>query len=287
MKIKYIPAQEKKEPFYKNVAAYCRVSTEQDIQYHSLEAQKAYYKKLIEKRIDWRFVDIYADRISGKNNLKLKRLQRLMDDCRAGKIDLILVKSISRLGRNTLQFLNLCVELHELNVEVYFEVENLYLSNPVTLQVLTIYASLYQNESQSKSAAVKWSFETAFQNGTSGFYNRPCYGYKKDKEGKMVIDPDKAEVVRLIFKMHEEKCSLRNIAAELTKRKIKTPRGKDTWKFETVRRILKNEKYYGDVVLQKTYIKNYFAGNQVTNKGEYPQYEYKNHHEAIVEKHSD
>lgn len=284
MKVQVIPPKRTFPYKIKNVAAYCRVSTEQEIQHHSLEAQREYYKKYIESKPLWRFVDIYADEASGRHNKKMKDFQRLMNDCRTGKIDLIIVKSISRLGRNTLQFLNSCIELHDLNVEVYFEVEKLYMSNPASIKLMTIYASLYQNESESKSHAIKWSFQSFFQNGTSGFYNTPCYGYKRTDNGSLEIIPEEAAVVVLIYKMHQSGCSLRKISKELSERKIKAPRGGDTWSIETIRKILNNEKYYGNVVLQKTYVVDYFTGKQALNNGELPKYKIKNHHPAIIDR---
>ena len=141
---------------YTKVAAYCRVSTEQERQYHSLEAQREHFEKYISERTWWVFVGIYAEQASGRNNAKMKEFQRMMADCRAGKIDLILVKSISRLGRNTVQFLQACNELNALKVDVYFQIEKLYISNPKAVRMLTIFASLYQDESETKSFAVHW-----------------------------------------------------------------------------------------------------------------------------------
>ena len=141
---------------YRNVAAYCRVSTTQEEQYHSLDAQRRYFEKYIREQEHWTFVGIYAEQASGRNNAKMKEFQRMMTDCRAGKIDLILVKSIGRLGRNTLQFLQACNELNALKVDVYFQIEKLYISNPKAVRMLTIYASLFQNESETKSFAVHW-----------------------------------------------------------------------------------------------------------------------------------
>ena len=139
-------------PSVKYVAAYCRVSTVQEIQLHSLEAQKEYYNRLILSKPGWIFAGIYADEASGRHNMKMKNFQVMLNDCRAGKINLILIKSISRMGRNTLQFLLTC---NELNVDVFFEIENLHINDPKAVKLMTIYASLYQNESESKSAAIR------------------------------------------------------------------------------------------------------------------------------------
>lgn len=122
----------------------------------------------------------------------MKEFQRMMADCRAGNIDFILVKSISRLGRNTLQFLQACNELKDLGVDVYFEVENLHINDPYAVRLLTIYAGMYQNESESKSYCIKWGFRVRFKSGDAKFYNRPCYGYKQGADGTLEIIPEEA-----------------------------------------------------------------------------------------------
>jgi DNA invertase Pin-like site-specific DNA recombinase len=267
---------------HRKVAAYCRVSTQQEIQHHSLEAQREYYEKRITGNSGWEFVGIYTDQASGRNNLKMHDFQRMMEDCRAGKIDLIITKSISRLGRNTLQFLNACEELKSLNVDVLFEVEKLYLHNPKAVRLLTIYASVYQNESEVKSAYTRWGIRTRYANGASATANLPCYGYRRDVNGELVIEPAEAVVVRMIYDLRNQGLSLREIANELKERTIPSPSGKATWGVETVRRILQNEKYKGHVLLQKTYVSNFFTGKRATNNGELPKYLLEGHHEAII-----
>ena len=268
----------------KRVAAYCRVSTEQEIQYHSLEIQKKYFTDEIAEKVNWIFVGVYADQASGRHNKKMKNFQRMMRDCRDGKIDLILVKSVSRLGRNTVQFLQACGELNRFGVDVFFEVERLHINDPDAIRLLTIYASLFQNESEDKSAAIRWSFRVRFHDGSSGFADRICYGYTQDENGNLIPDPARAEVVRAIFTWRNNGLSLRAITAQLKEHGIPSPRGNPVWHIETVRKILNNEKYYGDVLLQKTYVPDYFTGRQSPNNGELDQYLIKGHHEGIVEK---
>lgn len=264
------------------VAAYCRVSTMQEIQHHSLEAQRDYYEKLIASRPHWIFVGVYTDQASGRHNLKMQDFQRLLGDCRNGKIDLILVKSISRMGRNTVQFLQACTELNDIGVDVYFEVEKLHINDPQAVRLLTIYASLYQNESESKSALITWGIRVRFANGSSGLANRPCYGYRRNAAGLLEIVPEEAEIVRQIFRWHREGRSLRYIAKALGNMGINSPRGHTNWSVETIRKILNNEKYYGNVLLQKTYISNYFTGRQSVNNGELERYLLERHHSAII-----
>ena len=266
----------------KQVAAYCRVSTMQEVQHHSLEAQQDYYEKLIASRPHWTFVGVYTDQASGRHNLKMRDFQRLLDDCRNGKIDLILVKSISRMGRNTVQFLQACAELNDLGVDVYFEVEKLHINDPQAVRLLTIYASLYQNESESKSALIQWGIRVRFADGSSAFANRPCYGYCRNQDGLLEIVPEEAETVRLIYSLHREGRSLRNISKALTDMGIKSPRGHSKWGIETIRKILNNEKYYGNVLLQKTFISNYFTGKQAVNRGELERYVITDHHQPII-----
>lgn len=268
---------------HRKVAAYCRVSTQQEIQHHSLEAQREYYEKLISNTPGWEFVDIYTDEASGRHNLKMRNFQRMMEDCRAGKIDLILVKSISRLGRNTLQFLQACDELKQLEVDVYFELQKVYLHNPEAVRLLTVYASVYQNESETKSDYIRWGIRSRFANGTSALANAPCYGYRRNENGELEPVEEEAEVVRLIYAYHRSDMSLRKIVRALSEQEIPSPSGKPTWAIETVRRILQNEKYYGHVLLQKTYVSDYFTGKRSPNKGELPRYLLENHHEAIVD----
>jgi len=206
-----------------------------------------------------------------------------MADCRAGIIDLILVKSISRMGRNTVDFLKACSELTSLGVEVFFEVERLYASNPKAIRMLTVFASLYQNESETKSFAITWGHRVRFADGSSQMANRVCYGYKHSEEGELVPIPEEAEVVRMVYIWHSQGWSLRKISAQLQAQNIPSPRGKPKWGIETIRKILQNEKYHGDVMLQKTYVANFFTGRQAINKGEYAKYLISEHHEAIIE----
>ncbi len=213
----------------------------------------------------------------------MRNFQQMMDDCRSGKIDLILVKSASRLGRNTLQFLQACEELKSLEVEVYFQIEKLYLHNPKATRLLTIYASVYQNESETKSRNITWGIRTRFANGTSALSNRPCYGYRKADDGSLIIFPAEAEVVRQIYMYRRQGMSLRKIAAELDDADIPSPKGRIFWSIEAIRRILQNEKYYGSVILQKTYVSDYFTNKRSQNHGELSQYLLENHHEPIIE----
>lgn len=285
MKVEIIPANkhfELKRRLYKKVAAYCRVSTDQEIQLRSLETQQEYYENLIKSKPGWQFVGIYTDTASGLNNKKMLGFQELMQDCRNGKIDLILIKSISRLGRNTVQFLKSCDELKALNVEAFFEVENIYISNLSATVLMTVLESMFQHESEEKSYNTRWGIRARFADGSSKFADAVCYGYRKNNNGKLEIYEPEAEVIRNIFMWREQGVTLRGISKKLSELGIKSPRGNDNWGIETIRLILNNEKYHGDVLLQKTFVDELFTAKRRPNKGEYSQYLIENHHEAII-----
>lgn len=283
MKIKKIPSLPKHDFLRKKrVAAYCRVSTQQEIQHHSLEAQSQYFEEKIRSTPCWEYAGVFADQASGRCNLKMSRFQEMLKICFEGGIDLVLVKSISRLGRNTLEFLQVCDRLNEIGVEVYFEVEKLYISNPKAVKMLTIYASLYQNESEDKSGSVKWGLKAGCLSGTSKLYDRPCYGYRQNATGKLEIHPEEAENVKMIHRWRKMGLSLREISTYLAMAGIKAPNGGSIWSIESVRRILNNEKYKGDVLLQKTYVANYFTGERKTNRGECEQYLVEGYHTPLL-----
>ena len=281
LKITMIPAKnDMKIPKIKKVAAYCRVSTEEEMQRRSLENQSKYYEAHIKKNPMWVFAGVYVDNATGRND-KRKNFQRMITDCYSGKIDLILIKSISRFGRNTLQTLIKLRELSLLGIEVYFEVEKIYISDERAEKMITIYSSLAQEESISKSFATSWGIRTRFREGTSQFANLSCYGYRKNN-GTLEIDSLEADVVKHIFIWREEGISLRGISEKLHTFHIPSPKGHERWQISTISNILKNEKYYGDVLLQKTYLKDYFEGKRCANSGQLPKYLIKNHHEAII-----
>jgi len=269
-----------KYKFIPNVAAYCRVSTKAEIQNNSLRLQIEHYTNYIKSKHNWNFVKIYSDNASGRNT-KRPGFNEMINDCRAGKIDLILIKSMSRLGRNAVDLLITFRELKELNIDVYLENENIYLSKQNTEVLLTVYASLFQNESQEKSENIKWGIVRGFQNGTSGYIDRTCYGYKK-KRGKLKPFKPEATVIRDIYNWKAQGLSLRQISAKLQENHIPAPRGGKEWRIETIRKILNNEKYTGKVILQKTFVKDYFSGKQQTNNGEMTKYEVNDAVEPII-----
>ncbi len=255
-----------------SVAAYCRVSKTQDEQYSSLQAQTEYYCRYINSRCYWEFAGVYADRASGRCDRKMSKFQAMMSECREGQIDLILVKSISRFGRNTLEMLQAFNELKTLNVDVKFDVERLSLKDSKAMLMLTIYSALAQEESETRSYSIRWGIRQRFKNGTSGFLNRTCYGYRKLVNGKLVINAEEAEVIRQIYQWRAEGATLRVISSRLEKYGVKAPRGGETWGPETLRKMLANEKYTGNVLLQKTHVKDVLTGQQIKNRGQLDRY---------------
>ena len=262
--------------------AYCRVSTAREEQRKSLSSQIQYYTHLIQRTTQWEFAGVFFDNTSGRTIKKQHQMQKMLEMCRRGEIDLILTKSVSRFGRNTVDVLRIFNELISLGVDVYFELEQLHLSHPNAMFLLTVFAGLAQDESESKSFNIKWGLRHAYQSGASKAQNRPCYGYCKDASGCLVVHTQQAEVVQRIYHWRLEGHSLSAIAQLLKDHGIKSPRGSENWGKETISRILSNEKYIGNVLLQKTYVADFFEGAQVKNRGQLPQYLFHNNHSPIV-----
>ena len=206
----------------------------------------------------------------------------MMHQCREEKINLILTKSISRFGRNTLDILRVLQELRELNVDVFFEKEDLWLHERDLQIVLTSYCAFAQAESEDMSRNIRWGIKRSFQSGTSGYADFVCFGYKRGDDGRLAIDEPDAKIVRTIFEMRADGKSLGTISDWLYESSIPSPTGKEHWSRETISKLLKNEKYVGDVMLQKTFVKDLFSGKQVRNTGELDKYLIQGHHPAII-----
>ncbi|MDD2533282.1 MAG: recombinase family protein [Eubacteriales bacterium] len=264
------------------VAAYCRVSSANDEQMGSLSFQQKYYWELIDKNAQWELVGIYADHATGRNIYSRPQFRQLLADCRAGKINLIITKSISRFARNTLDVLSTCQDLKKMGVDVYFEVERIWLSKQTSDLILTIYAACYQNESEDRSFSIKWGIKRSFESVDSKFFNRICYGYQKGPDGLLVIKENEANIIRDIFRLYLDGHSIRQLIDELFLRNIPSPRGYDHWGTECISKILSNEKYTGSVLLGKTYVANFFDGKQVKNNGEEFKYLVSECHPMII-----
>ncbi len=267
----------------KRVTAYCRVSTKKEIQLYSLEAQKQYYKNLIESNEDFIFVGIYADTASGLKKKDRVQFGKLLKDCKKKKIDIIYTKSISRFTRNTLDFLEDIRKLKKMGVDVYFENERIWLKDERSELTMTIYATVAQEESVSKSRITRWGLVSGFKSGTSKLANRVCYGYKQDEDGNLVIDDEQANNVRLIFDLYLQGYSLSGISKELRERGIVSPTGKEIWTSAAIDKLLGNEKYIGQALLQKTHVPNVLDQKQKKNNGELTKYLYENNHIGIID----
>jgi len=269
----------------RRVAAYARVSTLTDEQYTSYEAQVSYYKKFIQERNDWLYMNVYADEgLSGTSTKKRTQFTQMISDALEGKIDLIITKSISRFARNTLDTISFVRKLKDKGIEVYFEKENLWTLDPKSELILTIMASIAQEESRSISQNVTWGKRVSFQQGKVSFAYKNFLGYKK-VDDKLIIDEDQAVIVRLIYRMFlVEGKTASGIVNYLKSQHIKTPAGKTNWTKNTVNSILTNEKYKGDALLQKTYTENYLEHKIVKNNGQIPKYYVENNHPAIIDR---
>ena len=268
-----------------NVAAYCRVSTDQEEQLSSYENQVNYYRDYISKHEDYELVDIYADEgISATNTKKRDAFNRLIQDCRAGKVDSILVKSISRFARNTLDCIKYVRELKELGVGVTFEKENIDSLDSKGEVLLTILSSLAQDESRSISENATWGIRKKFERGEVRVNTTKFMGYDKDENGRLIINPGQAETVKFIYEKFLEGYSPESIAKYLNDNEIPGWTGKANWYPSAIQKMLQNEKYKGDALLQKTFTVDFLTKKRVQNDGQVNQYYVENSHEAIIDK---
>lgn len=265
------------------VVAYCRVSTDSEEQASSYEAQIEHYSNYILKNNEWELAGIYADDgISGTNTKKREEFNRMIEDCMTGKIDMIITKSISRFARNTVDCLNYIRQLKDKNISVFFEKEGINSLDAKGEVLLTIMASLAQQESESLSQNVKLGIQYRYQQGQVQVNHNRFLGYTKDENKKLIIDPTEAEIVKRIYYKYLEGKSLIQIARSLEADAILTAAGKAKWRTETLKKILQNEKYIGDALLQKTYTVDFLTKKRVKNNGIMPQYYVKNCHPAII-----
>ena len=265
------------------VAAYCRVSTDSDEQATSYDAQIEHYTAYINGHPDWELAGIYADDgISGTNTKKREKFNRMIDECMAGNIDMVITKSISRFARNTLDCLKYIRQLKDKNIPVFFEKENINSMDSKGEVILTIMASLAQQESQSLSQNVKLGLQYRYQQGEIQINCARFLGYTKDENKHLVIVPEEAEIVKRIYREYLEGASMLKIARGLEADSILNGAGKEKWHTSNVKQILRNEKYIGDALLQKTYTVDFLTKKRVKNNGLVPQYYVENSHEAII-----
>lgn len=269
----------------KRVAAYARVSTDMEDQKNSLETQKAEYTKRIKENPKWEFVELYFDEgITGTNTKKRDGFNKMIKDAMNGKIDLILVKSISRFARNTVDCIATKRALQDKGVEIFFEKENISSLDNSSETMLTIYASFAQEESRQISTNVTWGIRSKMKQGSYKGYSKRILGYKKAEDGSLVIDEEGKKTVLLIFEMLIDGYSYREIIDYLKKNNLKNAKGENKWDVGSIHRILTNEKYCGDLIYQKTYCNNYLTHERRKNEGEVDQYLIPEHHEPIINK---
>lgn len=265
------------------VAAYCRVSTEEEEQQSSYEAQCTYYTDKIMTNPEWTMAGIFADEgITGTSTKKRDDFNRMIRKCRQKKIDLILTKSMSRFARNTLDSLKYIRALKELGIGIIFEKENINTLEMDTELIITFMSAFAQSESESISANVRWGKRQAMKEGKTSVNFKKLYGYFMDSEGNPRVDSDQAEVIRGIYNRYLQGASLRMIRQELEAEGIPNPAGREKWGIDQIRNILSNEKYCGDVLMQKTFIQDCISKKVVKNTGQLPMYLIQNNHTAIV-----
>jgi DNA invertase Pin-like site-specific DNA recombinase len=265
-----------------NTAAYARVSTDKIEQETSFELQKAYYETYIKSRSDWRFVEIYADEGTGTRTDKRPNFMRMIEDCRAGKIDKILVKSVARFARSTVDALKYIHELKDIGVSVYFENENIDTLTPGGEVLLTILAGMAEQESRTISSNVRWAYQKKFEAGGFILRTDAMLGYIRDKDKNIIIELNEALVVQRIFKEFLGGNSTGLIAEGLEADAIPTPKNKGAWQHDTVSCILKNIAYTGDVIMGKSYKPDVLSPKRVKNNGQRQLYYIENSHPAII-----
>lgn len=270
----------------RRVAAYARVSTLQEEQANSYEAQVDYYTKYIKARPDWEFVGIYTDKgVSGTNTKKRVGFNKMIKDALDGKIDLIITKAVTRFARNTVDTLETTRKLKECGVEVFYEEQNVYTFDSSGELMLTILASIGQEESRNISENVKWGKKKKYADGQVTLAYKHFLGYDKhptDEKKGLIINQEQAKVVRLIYKLFMKGKTTSYICNYLEENGYETPTKKTKWYNSTILSILQNEKYKGDALVQKTYVPDFKSHKSIKNNGEIQQYYQEKHHDPII-----
>ena len=267
----------------RRVAGYARVSTDSEEQLTSYEAQVKHYENYIRSHAEWTYVNVYTDEgISGLGTKHRDGFNAMIRDALAGRIDLIVTKSVSRFARNTVDSLSTIRKLKEAGCECYFEKENIYTFDGKGELLLTIMSSLAQEESRSISENVTWGQRKRFAEGKVTVAYSSFLGYEKGENGSLRVVPEQAAIVRVIYKLFLEGKTTQGIAKYLMERNILSPTGKQKWQASTVGSILRNEKYKGDAILQKTFCVDFLTKKMKKNEGEVPQYLVEGAHEAII-----
>ena len=275
--------QEQEKKRHLRVAAYCRVSTDSEEQLSSYENQLSYYTEKIMKEPGWTMAGVFADEgITGTSTCKRKEFLRMIRQCRQGKIDMILAKSVSRFARNTVDTLNFTRELRSLGIPVIFEEQNINSIYPESEFLIALHAAFAQSESESISANVRWGKRQSIKDGKVTFQYKTLLGYEKGPDGNPVIIPEEAETVRQIFEWYLAGKSVRDIRLALVAGGFRNAVGTTDWTTSNLRSILTNEKYCGDALLQKTFVKDCISKKSIPNTGQLAKVLIQNNHEAII-----
>lgn len=280
-KITKIPAAQPRLKLSKT-GIYCRVSTLNREQLKSISAQVSELTRTVLHSYQWQLIDIYLDFESGLSANDRPELQRLLEDVRNGKIDTILTKSVSRLGRNTVDILNIIRSLRDMNARIIFELEEIDTSRIENEFLITLIECYAQEESYNRSENIKWGIKKGCMDGTSRLYSRKCFGYRKNSDGNLEICQEEAEIVTLIYDLYLQGNSILSIRRKLEKRDILSPTGKSKWCNQAIVNILTNEKYIGNVILGKSFTDGFPDRKRKKNSGEKEQYLVERMHPEII-----
>lgn len=262
-KVTVIPPTHK---YHRRVAIYCRVSSRSQEQLASLSTQASYLTRMVAEKPGWQLLDIYLDAKPGSDMADRSEFQRLLSDCRAGKIDIVLTKSISRFGRNTVETLAVINELRAKGVEIVFEMEEISTNDSASQLYISILEGVAQEENTIRGDNIRLGIKHKIENGTARIFCRKCYGYINDESGELHINDIEAEVVRCIFDMYLKGMSIIGIKRELERRGTLSPTGNSIWCKRSIENILANEKYTGDALVFKTYCEGYPETKRKSNK---------------------
>ena len=269
----------------KRVAAYCRVSTQQEEQINSYEVQTRYYTEKINAEPKWKLVRIFADKgISGTSTKHRDEFNKMIRMCKRGRIDMIITKSISRFARNTVDCIKYVRLLKDINVDVFFEEQGIHSIEKGSEFYITVYGSIAQSESENISANVRWGKEQSAREGNVSFHYKNFLGYRKGDDGNPEIVPDEAEIIRYIYERFLAGDSHQTIINNLQDKKILTPGRKEKWTYGTLHSILTNERYMGDAIINKTYTVDCISKKKKRNNGERAKYYVENNHPAIIDR---
>ena len=279
--IRVIPAAPPPWPSRKKVGVYARVSTRSPEQMNSLSSQVSELVKIFRDVPLHTIYDVYLDVMSGAHTDTRSAYQRMLNDCRNNNLDLIVCKSISRFGRNTEEMLKTIREIKQYGVNVYFQLENMNTSDSTSEHILTVISAFREEENRSRRENVRRGIIQKATTGTSKYYTKPCYGYRRDESGELAVYEPEAQTIRLIFDAYLQGATISQLLVLLETRHIPSPTGNEKWCRRSVDQLLDNEKYIGDVLIMKTFTPE-VGGKRRKNRGEACQYKITDGHPPII-----